>query len=106
MASLSGLRIHHCCELQCRLQLQLRSHIAVAVAMAVASSCSSDLIPSLGIPIYHSTALKSKKKKKNQKERERGSTLSRINLNIFGDMYPQARATKTKKWTSKQKAFG
>ena len=82
LASLSGLRIHHCCELQCRLQLQLRSHIAVAVAMAVASSCSSDLIPSLGIPIYHSTALKSKKKKKTKK-REREAVLSPASILIF-----------------------
>ena len=28
--SLSGLRIWHCHELQCRSQMQLRSHVAVA----------------------------------------------------------------------------
>ena len=32
LALLSGLRIHHCCELWCRSQTRLRSHIAVAVA--------------------------------------------------------------------------
>ena len=31
LASLSGLRIRHCCGLWCRLQTQLRSHVAVAV---------------------------------------------------------------------------
>ena len=31
LASLSGLRIQHCCELWYRSQMQLRSHIAVAV---------------------------------------------------------------------------
>ena len=31
LASLSGLRIQHCCELWCRLQTQLGSGIAVAV---------------------------------------------------------------------------
>ena len=32
LTSLRGLRIHCCCELQCRLQMQLGSSIAVAVA--------------------------------------------------------------------------
>ena len=31
LASPSGLRIQHCCELQCRLQTQFQSGIAVAV---------------------------------------------------------------------------
>ena len=33
LASLSGLRIQHCCEPWCRLQTQLRSCIAVATAL-------------------------------------------------------------------------
>ena len=32
LASLSGLKIRHCRELQCRLQTQLRSGVAVALA--------------------------------------------------------------------------
>ena len=32
LALLSGLRIWHCCKLQCRSQVQLRSGVAVAVA--------------------------------------------------------------------------
>ena len=31
LASLSGLRFWHCCELWCRLQMWLRSDVAVAV---------------------------------------------------------------------------
>ena len=46
LASLSGLRIQHSCELWYRLQMQLRSCVAVAVVWA--SSYSSDLTPSLG----------------------------------------------------------
>ena len=49
LASLSGLRIHHCCELWCRSQMQLRSRVAVAVVQA--GSCSSDSTPSLGTSI-------------------------------------------------------
>ena len=32
LALLSGLRIWHCCQLQCRLQMWFRSHVAVALA--------------------------------------------------------------------------
>ena len=56
LALLSGLRIQHCHELQCRLQMWLRSGVAVAVALA--SSCSSDLPPSLGTSICHGAVLK------------------------------------------------
>ena len=49
LASLSGLKIQHCCELWCRLQTWLRFRVAVAVAYA--SSYSSDLTPSLGTSI-------------------------------------------------------
>ena len=45
LASLSGLRIRHCCELRCRSQTRLGSDVAVAVVQA--SSCSSDYTPSL-----------------------------------------------------------
>ena len=49
LASISGLRIQHCCELWYRLPMWLRSCIAVAVVQA--SSCSSDSTPSLGTSI-------------------------------------------------------
>ena len=45
-ASLSGLRIQHCCELWCRSQMQRGSHIAVAVAQA--GGYSSNWTPILG----------------------------------------------------------
>ena len=61
LASLSGLRIWHCCELWCRLPMCLRSGIAVAVA--VASSCSSNLTPSLGISKCHGSGPEKKKKR-------------------------------------------
>ena len=46
LALLSGLKIQHCRELWYRPQTRLGSHIVVTVAEA--SSCSSNLIPSLG----------------------------------------------------------
>ena len=49
LASLSGLRIWHCRELQCRSQMWLGS----CVAMAQACSCSSNWTPSLGTSIGH-----------------------------------------------------
>ena len=62
LASLSGLRIRHCCELWSRSQTQLGSQVAVAVTKA--SSCSSDLTPSLETSICHQRSLKETKKKK------------------------------------------
>ena len=59
LASLSGLRIWHCCELWCRSQTQLKSPVAVAQA----GSCSSDQTPSLESPYAASGTLKSEKKK-------------------------------------------
>ena len=46
LASLSGLRIRHCCELWCRSQTQLRPGVAVAVVWAC--GYNSDSTPSLG----------------------------------------------------------
>ena len=51
LASLSGLRIWHCCELWCRSQTRLGFFIAAAVAWA--SGYSSDSTPSLGTSICH-----------------------------------------------------
>ena len=62
LASLSGLRIWHCCELCYKLQAQLGSQVAVAEVWV--SSCSSDLTPSLGTSIFCRYGLKIKKKKK------------------------------------------
>ena len=49
-------------ELWCRSQMPLGSSVAVAVVEA--SSCSSDLIPSLGSSIAASAALKKKKEER------------------------------------------
>ena len=63
LASLSGLKIHHCHKLRHRLQMWLRSIVAVAVAWA--GSCSSDSVPSLGTSICCGcSALKKRKKEK------------------------------------------
>ena len=66
LASLSGLRIQHCCELWYGLQRQLGS--GVAVALAWAGRYSSDLTPSLGTSIYQVCSHPSPKKKKKEKE--------------------------------------
>ena len=68
LASLSGLRIRHCCELWSRSQTQLGSQVAVTVTKA--SSCSSDLTPSLETSICHQRSLKETKKKKKKKRTE------------------------------------
>ena len=61
LASLRGLVIRCCHELWCRSQAEFGSGIAVAVASA--SSCSSDLIPSLGTSICRGCGSKKKKTK-------------------------------------------
>ena len=58
LASLSRLRILHCCKLQHRLQMKLRSGLAVAAYST----------PSLGTSICHKDGPK-KKKKKRKKEK-------------------------------------
>ena len=63
LASLSGLRIRHCCELWFRLQTWLRSQVAVAVA----GSCSSDSTPSLGTSMCCGCGSKKEKKRKEKK---------------------------------------
>ena len=60
LASLSGLRIWHCCKLHHRLKMQFRSNIALAVAQAC--SCSSNFTLSLGTSICCSAVLKRKNK--------------------------------------------
>ena len=64
LASLSGLRIRHCCKLWCRWQMQFGS---VCCCGCWAVGYSSDLTPSLGTSICHCVALKKQKteKKKN-----------------------------------------
>ena len=62
LASLSGLRIWCCRKQWCRFHTQLRSDMAVAVVQA--SSCSSNLIPSLGTSICHRGSPKKEKEKK------------------------------------------
>ena len=63
LASLRGLVIRCCHELWCRSQAEFGSGIAVAVASA--SSCSSDLIPSLGTSICRGCGSKKKKQREN-----------------------------------------
>ena len=72
MASLSGLRIWHCChELWCRSQTRLRS--GVAVALVLAGSNSSDWTPSLGTSMCCTCGPKKIKIPKKKKEkRKRG----------------------------------
>ena len=63
LASLSGLRIWHCCALWCGLQTQLGSGVAVVRA----GSYSSDSTPSLGTSMCHGYGpQKTKKKKKKE----------------------------------------
>ena len=65
LASLSGLRIQHFCELWCRLKTRLRSGVAMAVVQA--GSCSCNQTPSLGTSVCIKC---SPKKKKKEKEKE------------------------------------
>ena len=68
LASLSELRIRHCCELWCRSQMWPGSYMAVAVA--VAGGYSSDLNPSLETSICHGYGPKKTKKKKKKKGKQ------------------------------------
>ena len=61
LASLSGLRIQCCYELQGRLQMRLRFGIAMAVDEA--GNCSSNLTLSWELPYAKGAILKKKKKK-------------------------------------------
>ena len=69
LALLSGSRIWHCQELQCRLQMWLGFHIAVAVAQAG----SAALIQPLAWESYYDmgVTLKKKKKKKEKKKKKK-----------------------------------
>ena len=65
LASLTGLRIQHCCELWCRSKMRLGS--GVAVALVLASGYSSDWTPQPGnlyMPQVQPYKAKKKKKKK------------------------------------------
>ena len=62
MASISGLRIPSCPELWRR--LQTRGSDPALLWLVYASSCSSDLIPSLGISECHRCGPKKRQKKK------------------------------------------
>ena len=69
LALLSGLRIQHCHELQCRPPRPPQSGIAEAVVWA--GSCSSDLTPSLGTSMCCTYCLKKlEKTKQNKKKRD------------------------------------
>ena len=61
LASLSGLRVQHCCDLWCSLQTWLRSGIAVAVVWV--SGYSSDSTSALGTSICWGWPEKDQKKK-------------------------------------------
>ena len=71
LASFSGLRIQHCCELWCRSQTQPGSGIAVAVA----SSYGSYSTPSLGTSICRGCSPKKDKKTKRQKDKKQKTPL-------------------------------
>ena len=73
LASLSGLRIQHCCELWCRKQMWLRSDVAVAMA----NSYSSDSTPNLGTSKCCGCGPKNRRKKKKEE------TIAQIQLSLF-----------------------
>ena len=77
LALLSGLRVWHCRELQCRSQTQLRS--GDAAAMVEAGSYSSDSTPSLGMSICHDCIPKKQKNKK-QKQKQKSQKKKVQNL--------------------------
>ena len=78
LASLSGLRIQHYCELWCRLQTWLRSRVAVPVVKLAAVALIRTLVWEL--PYALGAALKSKGKKKKKKEKEK--EMNRLEMNF------------------------
>ena len=65
LASISGLRIWHCCEMWCRLQTRLEFHIACGCG--IGQWLQSDSVPSLGTSICLRGSPKNTKKFKNKK---------------------------------------
>ena len=63
LASLSGLRIWHCCDLWCRLKLWLGSDVAVAVMLAAVALIG----PLAWEPSYTMDAVLKSEKKKNRR---------------------------------------
>ena len=64
LASLSELRIWHCCELQCRWQTQLRAQVAVAVWRRL--TAAAPIWPLAGKLPWGCSPKKTKKKKKQE----------------------------------------
>ena len=85
LASLSGLKIRHCCELWCRLQTRLGSRVAVALAQAC--GYSSDQTPSLGISIRRGWGpQKTKNNNNNNKNLTKFVSLGGINSNHSNEL--------------------
>ena len=65
LASISGLRMQHCCKLWCRLQMQLGSGVAMTVVQACSGSSNST--PSPGTSMCYRCGPKRKKEKERKK---------------------------------------
>ena len=103
LASLSGLRIQRCRELQCRLKTQLSFGVAVAVVQA--GSCSSNQTPSLGSSICHGCGPK-KQTKPNQNKTKTTQQITNKDLLCSTGSYTQHLVIKKKKspkfpWSSR-----
>ena len=92
LASVIGLRIQHCCELQYRSQMWLRS--LVAVAMAQAHNCSSHSTPSSRTSIC--CRCSPKKKKKNT-----CTPIFMASLFIIAKTWKQLKCPETDEWIKK-----
>ena len=79
LASLNGLRIHHCRELWCRSQIPLGAQVAMAVAQAGSySSDSTDSTNATLICQEHGP----KKEKKKRKDVKHGRSLKSVRRNF------------------------
>ena len=88
LALIGGLRIWHCCDMQCRSQTRFR---CMVVAVAEASSCSSNQTPSLGTP----TCWKCSPKKYNKKEYYEQLCANKLESPEERDKFPGRHTTKT-----------
>ena len=94
LASLSGLRIRCCCELQCRSQTWLRSGVAIGSA----GSCGSDSTPSLATSTCQNCGPKKQTNKKTQtKPNQTHQKLCTYLLNNYIEPSPWTRGHRGKK---------
>ena len=86
LASLSGLRIRHCCEFWWSSQMRLRSWVAVAQVQA--GGYNTDWTQKPGSTIWGENGPKKKKKRKKERKKKKSISLHiRLWTHLSGNLY-------------------